>query len=449
VFEAAKNRNRRNCAPLEQRKGGIDLKIIYASDSYAFLEKVRLRGTIEQNDVSQQVVEIIETVRGRKDAALREYSKQFDGVCPERFEVSKKEIEESVNSIDPSVFKALQNAKKNIEDFHINQIMPGFSQVKPDGVIVGQTVRGLSRVGMYVPNGRAAYPSSVLMNAVPARIAGVGELILCTPPEKNGKANESILAAAALCTIDRVFLIGGAQAIAAMAYGTESIPRVDKIVGPGSIYVATAKRLVYGAVDIDMIAGPSEILILADETGNAAYVAADLMGQAEHDPNASSILLTTSEKLAENTALEVARQLKEMPRKKIIEQSLESFGAIIICKNEEQMVSMANDLAPEHLEVMVRDPMRLLNRLTNAGSIFLGEYTPEPLGDYYAGPNHVLPTGGTARFFSPLGVTSFQKRSSFISYTKQAMERDASDIITIAKSEGLYAHANALEVRKL
>ena len=425
------------------------MKIINASDSSVFLEKVRSRATIEQNDVTQQVLDIIETVRVKKDDALREYTKLFDGVCHENFEVSKKEIEESVDSIDPLVFKALQNAQKNIEDFHKNQATTGFSQVKPDGVIVGQMVRGLSRVGMYVPNGRAAYPSSVLMNAVPARIAGVGELILCTPPEKNGKPNQNILAAAALCKIDRVFLVGGAQAIAAMAYGTQSIPRVDKIVGPGSIYVAAAKRLVYGAVDIDMIAGPSEILILADETANAAYVAADLMGQAEHDPNASSILLTTNEKLAKNTALEVARQLKEMPRKKIIEQSLESYGAIIVCENEEQMIAMANELAPEHLEIMVYDPMRLLDRIYNAGSVFLGEYTPEPLGDYYAGPNHVLPTGGTARFFSPLGVTSFQKRSSFISYTKQAMERDAFDVITIAKSEGLFAHANALEVRKL
>ena len=423
------------------------MKIIQASDSAAFLEKVRSRGTIEKNDVTHQVLEIIEKVRLHKDDALRVYSEQFDKVCLESFEVSKKEIEESVDLIDPLVFKALQNAKENIESFHMNQSMTGFSQAKPYGVVVGQTVRGLTRVGMYVPNGRAAYPSSVLMNAVPARIAGVGELILCTPPEKNGKANKNILAAAALCKIDRIFLIGGAQAVAAMAYGTESIPRVDKIVGPGSIYVATAKRMVYGAVDIDMIAGPSEILILADETAKAAYVAADLMGQAEHDPDASAILMTTSEILAKNTALEIARQLKGMPRREVIAQSLETYGAVIVCENEEQMIAMANELAPEHLEVMVHEPMRLLDRFYNAGSVFFGEYTPEPLGDYYAGPNHVLPTGGTARFFSPLGVASFQKRSSYISYTKLAMERDAFDVITIAKSEGLFAHANALEVR--
>ncbi|MEG2174999.1 MAG: histidinol dehydrogenase, partial [Oscillospiraceae bacterium] len=331
--------------------------------------------------------------------------------------------------------------------FHQRQKTQSFLDARPDGTIVGQRVRGLDRVGLYVPGGTAAYPSSVLMNAIPAKIAGVKELIMVTPPMKDGRANPDILAAAALCGVDRIFLMGGAQAVAAMAFGAGEVPRVDKIVGPGNIYVATAKRLLFGTVDIDMIAGPSEILIMADDTANPAFVAADLMGQAEHDRRASAILLTTSARVAGETQRELERQIQALSRRAIIEQSLMNFGAIVLCESETQMVEWANTLAPEHLEVMVREPMRLVGCLDNAGSIFLGEYTPEPLGDYYAGPNHVLPTGGTARFFSPLGVDSFVKRSAFLSYTADALRECAGDIVTIARREGLTAHANAVEVR--
>lgn len=312
---------------------------------------------------------------------------------------------------------------------------------------MGQRVRGLSRVGIYVPGGTAAYPSSVLMNAIPARIAGVGEIVMVTPPPKDGGFNPAVMAAAHIAGVDKVYLCGGAQAVAALAYGTESIPKVDKIVGPGNIYVATAKRLLFGIVDIDMIAGPSEILIIADKTADPAYLAADLMSQAEHDALASSILLTTSAEIARQTVKELERQLETMSRKDIIERSLKNYGAIIVCRDMDEAVEFANRLAPEHLEVMCEQPMDYLGRLDNAGSVFLGKYSPEPLGDYYAGPNHVLPTNGTARFFSPLSVDSFLKKSGFISYSRQALEAARDDIITLADAEGLDAHANSIRVR--
>ena len=302
-------------------------------------------------------------------------------------------------------------------------------------------------MGLYVPGGTAAYPSSVLMNAVPAKIAGVEELIMVTPPMKDGKANPDILTAAAIAGVDRVFLMGGAQAVAALAYGTEKVPKVDKIVGPGNIFVATAKKLLYGTVDIDMIAGPSEILVLADETADPAYVAADLMSQAEHDRMASAILLTTSRKLAEETVKEIERQVRSLSRKEIIEKSLTDFGGIIVCESTDQAVDLANEIAPEHLEVMLENPFEYLGRLDNAGSIFLGKYAPEPLGDYYAGPNHVLPTSGTARFFSPLSVDAFVKKSSFIYYTEDALREAREDIVRFANREGLTAHANSILVR--
>ena len=312
---------------------------------------------------------------------------------------------------------------------------------------MGQRIRGLKRVGLYVPGGTAAYPSSVLMNAIPAKIAGVEEVIMVTPPLKDGSANPDILTAAALAGVDRIFLMGGAQAVGALAYGTETIPKVDKIVGPGNIYVATAKRILYGTVDIDMIAGPSEILVMADSSANPKFLAADLMSQAEHDVLASSILLTTDRAVAEATLLELKRQMETLSRKEIIEQSLTNYGAMIVCRNIDEMVALANELAPEHLEVMLENPMSYLGRLDNAGSVFLGQYAPEPLGDYYAGPNHVLPTSGTARFFSPLGVDSFIKKSSYIYYTEDALLKAKEDIVCIAEREQLTAHANSIKVR--
>ena len=338
-------------------------------------------------------------------------------------------------------------AKDNITAFHGRQKQQGFIDMQQSGVLLGQRIRGLHRVGLYVPGGTAAYPSSVLMNAIPAKIAGVGEIIMVTPPGKDGKPNPDILTAAYIAGVDRVFLVGGAQAVAALAYGTQSIPRVDKIVGPGNIYVATAKKLVYGAVDIDMIAGPSEILILADGTADPRCIAADLMSQAEHDALASAVLVTTSAEVAMRVGEQLQRQAASMPRREIIEQSLADYGAVIICKTLDQAVALANELAPEHLEVVCAEGMQLLGRLDNAGSIFVGGYSPEPLGDYYAGPNHVLPTSGTARFFSPLSVDDFVKKTSFISYTEQALRSACDDIVTIAEREGLYAHANAVKVR--
>ena len=314
-------------------------------------------------------------------------------------------------------------------------------------MILGQQVRGLRRVGLYVPGGTAAYPSSVLMNAIPAKIAGVEELIMVTPPAADGKANPDILTAAAIAGVDRVFLMGGAQAVAALAYGTETVPQVDKIVGPGNIYVATAKKLLYGVVDIDMIAGPSEILIIADETANARYVAADLMSQAEHDVLAGAILLTNSQTLAKAVVAEIERQSADLSRRDIIAKSLADYGAIVVFQEIEQMLAFADEIAPEHLEIMLQDPLQYIGKVHNAGSVFLGEYAPEPLGDYFAGPNHVLPTGGTARFFSPLSVDSFVKKYSFTYYTREALEAGQEDIVRIAEREGLTAHANSIKVR--
>ncbi|MEG1427752.1 MAG: histidinol dehydrogenase, partial [Oscillospiraceae bacterium] len=314
--------------------------------------------------------------------------------------------------------------------------------------MTGQRIRGLHRVGVYVPGGTAAYPSTVLMNVIPAKIAEVGEIIMATPPGMNGKVNPDIIAAALVAGVDRVFLMGGAQAIAALAYGTETVPKVDKIVGPGNIFVAVAKKQLYGTVDIDMIAGPSEILIIADEKANPKFLAADLMSQAEHDKMASAILITTSEKIATLTAKELARQVAALSRKEIIEEALENFGAIIVCETKENAIEFANELAPEHLEVCCDNPMEYIGKLDNAGSIFLGDYSPEPLGDYFAGANHVLPTSGTARFFSPLSVDSFIKKTSFIYYPKQALLEAADDIIRLANTEQLTAHANSVAVRK-
>ena len=414
---------------------------------YEYLAKVRERSSDTDRDVTAIVSDIINNVRKNGDKAVTEYTIKFDGKAPEFFEVPKEEIEKAAAACDPDFVRTLEKAAENIRDFHTRQKQQSWLTTKDNGVIMGQRVRGLARVGLYVPGGTAAYPSSVLMNAVPAKIAGVKELIMVTPPLKNGKPNPDIMAAASVAGVDRVFLIGGAQAVAALAYGTESVPKVDKIVGPGNIFVATAKKLVYGTVDIDMIAGPSEILVLADDSADPKFLAADLMSQAEHDRLASAILVTTSEKVAEETVKELDRQMKTLSRAEIIDESLTNFGAIILCDNMEKAVEMANSLAPEHLEVCCENPMEYVGKLDNAGSVFLGNYSPEPLGDYFAGPNHVLPTSGTARFFSPLSVDSFVKKSSFIYYTESALRADKDDIVRFANTEGLTAHANSIIVR--
>ena len=412
-----------------------------------YMKLLKSRSTEVSKTVTERVSDILENVKERGDKALLEYTEKIDGKLPKYYEVPRDVIKDAMTEADPEFVDALLNAVENISDFHNRQRSQSFINPKENGVILGQRVRGLERVGLYVPGGTAAYPSSVLMNAIPAKIAGVKEIIMVTPPLRDGTPNKDILVAAAVCGVDRVFMSGGAQAIAALAYGTEEIPKVDKIVGPGNIFVATAKKLLYGVVDIDMIAGPSEILVMADNKANPKYIAADLMSQAEHDKLASAILVTTSESVADSTIAEIERQMKDLSRKEIIETSLSDYGAIIICDTKEQACDIANRLAPEHLEVLFENPMEYLGRLDNAGSVFLGQYAPEPLGDYYAGPNHVLPTSGTARFFSPLGVNSFEKRSSFIYYTEEALSEAKDDIILIAEKEGLTAHANAVKVR--
>ena len=411
------------------------------------IAQLKARSGETSKKVTESVTEIIEAVRLEGDTALDRYTKLFDGSLPEKLEVTKEEMEAAVNSVAPEFLTAVKNAAERIKDFHARQKQQSWLTTKENGVILGQRIRGLKRVGLYVPGGTAAYPSSVLMNAIPAKIAGVEELIMVTPPMKNGGANPHILTAAYVAGVDRVFLAGGAQAVAALAYGTGRVPKVDKIVGPGNIYVATAKKLLYGVVDIDMIAGPSEILIVTDDSAKPEFLAADLMSQAEHDVLASAILLTNSEKIASETVEALKRQVEDMPRKDIIKKSLKDYGAIIVCQNLSEAVDFANELAPEHLEMCVENPMEYIGRMDNAGSVFLGNYSPEPLGDYYAGPNHVLPTGGTARFFSPLSVDSFVKKSSFIYYTESALSQDKDDVITLAEAEGLGAHANSIKVR--
>lgn len=425
------------------------IKKIYANgtDEKNFLKEVEKRNGEKDKKVSEIVGEIIETVKNGGDKAVKDYTLKFDGKLPQYYEVPRDVINDALSEADSDFVNALLSAQENITAFHQRQKEQGFIDPQPNGVILGQRVRGLERVGLYVPGGTAAYPSSVLMNAIPAKIAGVKEIIMVTPPKKDGTPNKDILVAAAICGVDRIFMAGGAQAVAALAYGTEEIPKVDKIVGPGNIFVATAKKMLFGIVDIDMVAGPSEILVVADETADPKYLAADLMSQAEHDVLASAILITTSEEIADKTIAEIERQKEALSRKDIIDKSMDNYGAVIITKSIDDAVDIANALAPEHLEMQVANPMEYLGRLDNAGSIFLGKYAPEPLGDYYAGPNHVLPTSGTARFFSPLSVASFTKRSSFIYYTEQALLDAKNDIVCIAEREGLTAHANAIKVR--
>ena len=412
------------------------------------IDDLKSRIGMASPEVEASVRNILEKVRQEGDQAVREFSVKFDGWAPERLEVTREEMEQARVACDPALLDSMEKAAENIRTFHRRQVQQSRIDPQPGGVITGQRVRALHRVGLYVPGGTAPLFSSVLMNAIPAKVAGVKEIVMATPPGMDGKPNPAILAAALIAGVDRVFLMGGAQAIGAMAFGTQSVPKVDKIVGPGNIFVATAKKQVYGVVDIDMIAGPSEILVLADDSADPDYLAADLMSQAEHDRMASSILLTTSEKLAEETVSSLYRQVEKLSRKAIIEESLDRFGAVIVCDDMDQAVDFANELAPEHLEVCCRDPFSYLGRLDNAGSVFLGNYAPEPLGDYFAGANHVLPTGGTARFFSPLSVDDFIKKSSFIYYPKDELLDAADHIIRLAENEQLTAHANSIKVRK-
>lgn len=414
---------------------------------YALIENLKKRAGEADQKIVDIVSTIIRNVKENGDDAVREYTVRFDGSVPKKTVITKEELQSYLDMVDDDFKSAIIKAKDNIYDFHLRQAQQSWMTTKENGVIMGQRVRGLHRVGIYVPGGTAAYPSSVLMNAVPAKIAGVKEIIMVTPPGKDGNPNPNIMAAAAVAGVDKVFMVGGAQAVAALAYGTERIPKVDKIVGPGNIFVATAKKLLYGIVDIDMVAGPSEILIVADKTADPSFLAADLMSQAEHDKLASAILLTTSADLARATLHEIDKQIKDLERQNIIEESLENYGEIIVCESLEQAISFANELAPEHLELCVSEPLKYIGKVDNAGSVFLGNFSPEPLGDYFAGPNHVLPTSGTARFFSPLGVDSFVKKSSFIYYTPQELSKAKDDIITLAVSEGLTAHANSISVR--
>ena len=414
---------------------------------YKLIENLKKRAGEADEKIVDIVRTIIQGVKENGDEAVLEYTVRFDGGLPKKSCVTKEELQEYLENADETFKQALKNARDNIYDFHLRQTQQSWMTTKENGVIMGQRVRGLNRVGIYVPGGTASYPSSVLMNAVPAKIAGVKEIIMVTPPGKNGNPDPNIMAAAAIAGVDKVFMVGGAQAIAALAYGTDKIPKVDKIVGPGNIFVATAKKLLYGKVDIDMVAGPSEILIVADKTADPAFLAADLMSQAEHDVLASAILLTTSTDLARATLHEIDKQVKFLDRQTIIEQSLENYGEIIVCETLEQAIEFANELAPEHLELCITEPLKYIGKVDNAGSVFLGNWSPEPLGDYYAGPNHVLPTSGTARFFSPLSVDSFIKKSSFIYYTSAELGRAKDDIITLAEAEGLTAHANSIKVR--
>ena len=398
-------------------------------------------------NVRKSVEEIIENVKSSGDKALRGYTLDFDKVYLESFKIEKEEIEKAYNEGDLEFIEILKESIKNIEKYHQNQKKTSYIYQKELGVFMGQRLIPMDSVAIYVPGGKAAYPSSVLMNAIPAKVAGVNEIVLVTPPDKNGEVNKQILVAAKLCGINKVYKLGGAQAIAALAYGTESIENVSMIVGPGNAFVAEAKRQVYGDVGIDMVAGPSEILIVAGEKANPKYIAADLMSQAEHDELASSILVTTSKKLADKVNKEIEVQVKNLSRRNIIESSLINFGKIVICKSIEECIELANLIAPEHLELLIDSPIEYLEQVKNAGSVFLGEYTPEPIGDYFGGTNHVLPTGGTARFSSPLSVDTFVKKSSFLYYSQKAVVRDGEKIIRFANEEGLTAHANSVKVR--
>ena len=411
------------------------------------LSELKDREEEVKEEVLKSVSNILEDVRKNGDKALKAYTEKFDRVMLDDFEVSIEELDECFIKVEKNFIENLEEAKENIEYYHNAQKSRGFILNKDNGIFLGQRVIPLDSVGVYVPGGTAAYPSSVLMNVIPAKVAGVKEIIMITPPNKEGKLNPYIGVAAKIAGVSKIYKVGGAQGIAALANGTESIPKVDKIVGPGNVFVATAKRLVFGKVDIDMIAGPSEILVIADENANPKYIAADLMSQAEHDRLASSILVTTSKKLYKYVEKELEIQIKDLDRKEIIEESLRNYGKAIICNSIDECIEVSNRFAPEHLELMAENPMELLGKIRHAGSVFLGNNTPEPVGDYFGGTNHVLPTNGTARFYSALSVDSFIKKSSFLYYSEEAIKRDGEKIINIANKEGLTAHANSVKVR--
>lgn len=413
------------------------------------LENLLKRSPNQYEEYTKRVSDIIDDVRSRRDEALFDYTARFDGIqlTKETVRVTKEEIQEAYARLEPGFLEVLDRAAGNIRTFHEKQKRNSWFDTRPDGSILGQRITPLATVGVYVPGGKAAYPSSVLMNVIPAKVAGVDRIVMTTPPGKDGRVYEGTLAAAAIAGVDEIYKAGGAQAVAALAFGTESIPKVDKIVGPGNIYVALAKKAVYGYVSIDSVAGPSEILVLADETANPRYVAADLLSQAEHDELASAILITTSKELAKNVADQIDQFLETLSRKEIIGKSLANYGYILLADTMEQAIGAANEIASEHLEIITEDPFAVMTKIRNAGAIFLGSYSSEPLGDYFAGPNHVLPTNGTARFFSPLSVDDFIKKSSIISYTKEALEPVSQDIIRFANAEGLSAHANSIAVR--
>jgi len=398
-------------------------------------------------DVADIVTDIIENVKANGDKALFEYCKKFDKADLTCLEVSEEEIDEAFNTVEPRFIEILKTAAENIREFHKKQVRNSFIINEQDGIVTGQKVTPIEKVGLYVPGGTAAYPSTVLMDSIPAKIAGCNEICITTPPSADGKVNPVILAAAKIAGVDRIFKIGGAQAVAALAYGTQTVPKVDKIVGPGNAFVAEAKRQVFGRVSIDMIAGPSEILVIADGKSNPAYVAADLLSQAEHDKMASAVLVTESEDLANAVSIEIEKQLKELPREEIARVSIDNNGKIIVADNILDVIDVANEIAPEHLEICVDNPFDYLDKIKNAGSIFMGRYCPEALGDYYAGPNHTLPTSGTARFSSPLSVDDFVKKSQYTYYTKEALLKVAEDVAFFAEKEGLSAHARSATIR--
>lgn len=419
------------------------------TEKAGILENLLKRSPNQYGKFEATVNEILENVKKNKDKALFEYTKKFDGVdiTTKTFRVTKEEIKEAYTKVDEHLIEVIRKAIVNIKAYHEKQVRYSWFDSKPDGTLLGQKITALERVGVYVPGGKAVYPSSVLMNIIPAKVAGVDRIVMTTPPGKDGKVYPITLVAANEAGVDEVYKVGGAQAIGALAYGTESIKKVDKIVGPGNIFVALAKKAVYGHVSIDSIAGPSEILVLADETANPRYVAADLLSQAEHDEMASAILVTTSEELAKKVSDEVDGFVKVLSRSEIIQKSLDAYGYILVAKDMEEAIDTANEIASEHLEIVTKNPFDTMTRIRNAGAIFLGEYSSEPLGDYFAGPNHVLPTNGTAKFFSPLSVDDFIKKSSIISYSREALELIHQDIEDFATAEKLTAHANSIAVR--
>lgn len=425
-------------------------KVILSEDTKKdILENLLKRSPNSYGKFEASVAAILADVKEKGDEAVFDYTKRFDGadINAGNIVVTKEEIDEAYSLVDKQLVEVIRKALVNIREYHAKQKQYSWFDSTPNGTILGQKVTPLNHVGVYVPGGKAAYPSSVLMNIIPAKVAGVSQIIMTTPPGKDGRVNPGTLVAANEAGVDVIYKVGGAQAIAAMAYGTDSIRKVDKIVGPGNIYVALAKKAVYGHVSIDSIAGPSEILVIADETANPRYVAADLLSQAEHDEMASAILITTSEELADKVSKEIDSFVAELSRSEIITKSLENYGYILIAKDIDEAVETANEIASEHLEIVTKDPFTVMTKIRNAGAIFLGEYSSEPLGDYFAGPNHVLPTNGTAKFFSPLGVDDFIKKSSIISYSREALEPIHEDIIKFANAERLTAHANSIKVR--